>query len=445
MLKKILILAYDFPPYISVGGLRPYAWLKYFKEFGFEPVVLTRQWDNQYGDYRDYIAPSQSKKEIREENEFGTVIRAPFHPNLSNRLLLKNGNSKNRLLRKSITALNEYGQHFLPIGAKRTIYKAARKYLEKNKVDFILATGDPFILFRYAYNLSKEFDTPWIADYRDPWTLNQEEQKNKFNLWFSSFFEKKWVSNAALITTVSSFVQNKIQRILTTEKDYLIIPNGFDPDNIEAVKHIQQNREKLTISFVGTIYNWHPYEHFLKTCAEFIEENPDCSFHIKFYGINLTKEISDLIQTKLINLREFVSIIPKMPNAKLLEELAKDNVMLLFNYYSYMGTKIFDYIGLKRKILFCFTDDSIAKSLKARYYKVKESDNFSGQLQAELIKDSNAGILVKDATDLKKHLISLNEEFKVNNNISANTNNSDNFSRKHYVKILSYQLKEMEI
>jgi glycosyltransferase involved in cell wall biosynthesis len=444
-LKKILILAYDFPPYISVGGLRPYAWLKYFKEFGFEPIVVTRQWDNQYGDYRDYIAPSQSNKEICEENEFGTVIRAPFHPNFSNRLLLKQGEAKNRFLRKSITALYEYGQHFLPIGTKRTIYKAARKYLEKNKVDFILATGDPFILFRYANSLSKEFVTPWIADYRDPWTLNQEEQKNKFNLWFWSYFEKKWVSNAMLITTVSTFVQEKIQRILNAEKTFLIIPNGFDPDNIEAVKQIEQNRKKLTISFVGTIYNWHPYEHFLKTCSEFLEENPDCSFHLKFYGINLTTEISDLIQTKFINLGEFVSIIPKMPNAQLLVELAKDNVMLLFNYYSYMGTKIFDYIGLKRKILFCFTDDLVAKILKAQNYHVKESTEYSGQLQAELIHDANAGILIKDATDLKKHLISLHEEFKVNNKISANTNNSDNYSRKYYVKVLADKLKQMEI
>ncbi len=33
-MKRLLILAYDFPPYVSVGGLRPYAWYKYLKEFG---------------------------------------------------------------------------------------------------------------------------------------------------------------------------------------------------------------------------------------------------------------------------------------------------------------------------------------------------------------------------------------------------------------------------
>lgn len=46
-MKKVLILAYDFPPYVSVGGLRPYSWYKYFKEFGLYPIVVTRQWENK--------------------------------------------------------------------------------------------------------------------------------------------------------------------------------------------------------------------------------------------------------------------------------------------------------------------------------------------------------------------------------------------------------------
>jgi hypothetical protein len=46
-MKKLLILAYDFPPYVSVGGLRPYNWFKYLKEFGVEPIVVTRQWGNE--------------------------------------------------------------------------------------------------------------------------------------------------------------------------------------------------------------------------------------------------------------------------------------------------------------------------------------------------------------------------------------------------------------
>jgi hypothetical protein len=63
-MKKILILAYDFPPYVSVGGLRPYNWYRYLKEFGIEPIVVTRQWSNTHGNHLDYIAPSEDKNEV---------------------------------------------------------------------------------------------------------------------------------------------------------------------------------------------------------------------------------------------------------------------------------------------------------------------------------------------------------------------------------------------
>ncbi|MDA3780596.1 MAG: hypothetical protein PF487_10325 [Bacteroidales bacterium] len=35
-MKKVLILAYDFPPYVSVGGLRPYSWYKYIADVFFK-------------------------------------------------------------------------------------------------------------------------------------------------------------------------------------------------------------------------------------------------------------------------------------------------------------------------------------------------------------------------------------------------------------------------
>ena len=86
-MKKVLILAYDFPPYVSVGGLRPYSWLKYFPEFGVQPIVVTRQWENTYGDEMDYITPGYSRYDEIEEVGESCVIRTPYQPNLSNRLL----------------------------------------------------------------------------------------------------------------------------------------------------------------------------------------------------------------------------------------------------------------------------------------------------------------------------------------------------------------------
>src|SRR5687768_6778857 len=89
--KKVLILAYAFPPYVSAGSLRPHSWYKYLHESGIYPIVVTRQWDNRYRNHLDYVAPGQVPHAVVEESDRGTVIRTPYAPNLSNRLLLKYG------------------------------------------------------------------------------------------------------------------------------------------------------------------------------------------------------------------------------------------------------------------------------------------------------------------------------------------------------------------
>src|SRR5690554_1711893 len=235
-MKKVLILAYDFPPYVSVGGLRPYNWLKYLKEFGVEPIVVTRQWGNEYGSSLDYIAPSASKETLIEEEEYGTVIRAPYFPSRSNRLLLQHGENKYRLFRKALTACDEIRQFIIPSGPKSTVYKAAREFLKNNKVDAIIATGEPFVLFYFAKKLSQEFGIPWIADYRDPWSSNVERNTHGKLL---IPLEKKIVSTAKVITTVGASFKVQIQHLFPNKNIY-ILPNGYDDEILPSISKISQ-------------------------------------------------------------------------------------------------------------------------------------------------------------------------------------------------------------
>jgi hypothetical protein len=162
MQKKVLILAYDFPPFVSVGGLRPYSWYKYLAEYGVYPVVVTRQWVIRHNSVVDYVSGGYSDKTEIEETEKGTIIRTAYNPNLSNRLLLKYGENRLRFIRKAITAWYEFFQFLFFIGSKVELYKAANEYLKTNKVDAIIASGDPFILFRYASLLGKSIVFPGL-------------------------------------------------------------------------------------------------------------------------------------------------------------------------------------------------------------------------------------------------------------------------------------------
>jgi len=205
-MTKVLILAYDFPPYVSVGGLRPYGWFKYFHKFDIYPIVVTRQWSNQYGNYLDYIAPGKSNSDIIEETSQGKIIKTPYYPNLANRLMLKYGKSKYVFLRKSISAFYEFTQFLVLVGPKSYIFKSADAYLSFNPVDVIIATGDPFVLFSYAKKLSYKYSTPWIADYRDPWSQKTDIQNNLLLKKWHMFFENKIVRSAHCVTTVSEFL-----------------------------------------------------------------------------------------------------------------------------------------------------------------------------------------------------------------------------------------------
>jgi glycosyltransferase involved in cell wall biosynthesis len=439
-MKKVLILAYDFPPYVSVGGLRPFNWYKHFKEFDIEPIVITRQWGNTYGNALDYIAEGISNELITESNELGTVLRTPYHPNLSNRLLLKYGEKRFKIIRKAISAFYEFGQFLFPIGPKVELYKAAKTYLKTDNVDLILATGDPFVLFRYASKLSKKHNIPWIADYRDPWSQSFSAKKGFFHRKFDLFFEKRIVKTALQINTVDQLFKLKLNQLFPT-KQIEIFPNGFDEIEIARTNSIEQKSEILTFSFIGTIYLWHPIRELLNDFAIFSAKHPEKDFRVKFYGINNADEISELVNSQFTELKEKIVLIAKLPNGELLAHLAKDNVLLLFNYFQFTGTKIYDYLGLKRKILLCYENSEEAKMLKNQYYFHEIETDITPQI--DIINKTNSGVIVRDSQHLINVIEGLFSEFQETGRIFCNSKNVENYSRKIQVEKLADLIKSL--
>ena len=119
-----------------------------------------------------------------------------------------------------------------------------------------------------------------------------------------------------------------------------------------------------------------------------------------------------------------------MENSKLMKELGRHNIMLLFNYYSFTGTKIYDYLALHRLILFCYSNDAEALALKDKYYPVGEVEGVSTHLQEDLINETHSGIVVKDKNHLSKVLSDLYSEFTQTGSIACHSINTSNYSRR---------------
>lgn len=118
--------------------------------------------------------------------------------------------------------------------------------------------------------------------------------------------------------------------------------------------------------------------------------------------------------------------------------------MLLFNYYSFQGTKIYDYLGLKRKIILCYANDKKALSLKEKFYSIEEMEGMSKQLQADLLQKTNAGVIVEDESHLQEVFKELVAEFKENGKIACHSVGVENYSRKIQVKKLAQIIHDID-
>ncbi len=435
-MKKVLILAYDFPPYVSAGGLRPYNWYLNLKSFGYDPIIITRQWDKTYGNHRDYVAPSKSSTALIEESEFGKIIRTPQKPNLSERMILRHGEDKYRFLRRFVTLYYELAQYLFSIGPKSELYREAKKYLKENEVDLILATGEPFVLFHYASKLSKSFNTKWIADYRDSWSQSEPRRSNALLRWWYPFFERRSLKNASAISTVSEYIKTLISPNIP-DIPYWIQMNGFNSEQIQAAAEINQSNDILSIGFAGTIYPWHPINNVLNELDQFAKQKGSNSLRLRFFGTNSSSELQKFIQEKCPNLSQTVEFFPKIANEELVKEISKDNLLLLFNDYEILGTKIFNYLGVKRKVLLCYSDDEQSKTLKEKHFYYSSNEEKNSSLQADLLLKTNGGEIVRNGEHLIEVLNKYSLEFSNSGKIACPSHSVDDYTRAHQIKLFT--------
>jgi len=404
-LKKILILAYDFPPKKSVGAERPYGWYKYLSKYGVEPTVITID---------QVHITSEQKNEISRKN---TVVWTKPHFTFRDKFIEK---YKHRypLLRKFLSLFVFLGEFIsFRFDSKCSIYYKSRSILKSNKFDLIIATGEPFILFKYASLISKEFNIPWIADYRDDWVQNHALANRHFlyRLVFklrNKYFEKLYLSNVSIILTVNKDIQDKIQNRLK-EKPIKVLQNGFDIDLILSNEILFQ--ENFIISYAGILYDFDYMKPFVMAFHKFMDSfNHPKDVFIMFYGLpNEQNRAYDDVANLQKDFPNNVKLMPYMVLSELIPELQKSSLFLNLiaadPSKGYLGTKIYMYACLEKPIISIPSvenDTNIffpQRNIHSISYKVNEIFELLSQFYNQF---KTNGYLKTDISDIEKFSIS---------------------------------------
>lgn len=361
-MKKILILASDFPPYHSIGAQRPHSWYRYFGAMGIEPTVVTRHW-------ADLRSSDEKNRTSSRETEFsktdlGKIVCVPYRENLRDRLIARFGMRRFVWLRKILSLFFDLAQYFsFRFDSLSEIYRASAEVLRSNSYDAIIATGEPFVLFRHAAKLSDRFAVPWVADYRDGWSTIAHISYYGFVRRFLflqvfSRIEKRLLKNAALITTASPNYASALARLHPTKKT-AVIYNGFDEDFAVSADVRKTETDFFKITYAGTLYPYQPAELFLAGLEKFCRHRPEALLKVFFHGMNFNAPQKNRVKKNIGTKSEGkVVFTDKLPKQKLYEAAQSSHLFLLFGDESVpaLAGKLFDYLLMKRQILFVKPD-----------------------------------------------------------------------------------------
>lgn len=358
-MPKVLIITYYWPPAGSSGVQRWLKFVKYLREFGWEPVIYTA---------KDPEVSSLDESLVRDIPVGLEVIRRhvpepySFYRMLTGRKTQRIGvgftsATAQRKSMASNLAMWIRGNLFIPDARMLWIRPSTRflkKYLKENPVDAIVSTGPPHSLHLIALRLKRKLSLPWVADFRDPWTnidYYRELPLTKLADRVHHKLEGRVLATADCCVCVSATMANEFEQLGARRVE--VITNGYDNDDYE-IDGIRLDPQ-FTITHTGSIPPSRNCNNLWKAIARLAREDSEfnSALRLKFAG-NLDHSLIESInKAGLGNHTEFLGYQPHGVVNRI-QQSAQVLLLLINNAPNARGIltgKVFEYLAAKRPIM----------------------------------------------------------------------------------------------
>ena len=431
-MSKVLIITYYWPPSGGAGVQRWLKFVKYLRNFGWEPVIYT-PFNPEFP-----VIDATLAKDIPNGIE---VIRTPiWEPYAFYKKIT--GKKSNAQINSGI--LNEIrtpglferlsvwirGNLFIPDARKFWINPSVRfliKYLKENPVDAIVSTGPPHSMHLIALNLKKRLNIPWLADFRDPWTDIDYYKDMKI----SAFADKKHkrlelqtITNCDAMVVVSQEMKVNYEKM--GGNNVHLITNGFDPDDMEIKDVVPDS--KFSVSHIGSLPPGQNLKGLWQVLSELGDTLPSfrSDLEIKLVG-KVDQSILDDIS--VFNLSDLLTRIDYVDHDKVALLMKQTAVLLLVinkdspNAKGILTGKFFEYLASGRPILAIGPTD--------------------GDL-AGILKETQAGFISEydDLESIKKIVLEMYERY-LQSNLTNNLKGIGKYSRNDLTAELSVILNQI--
>ena len=346
--RKVLVVAYYFPPMGLSGVQRTAKFVKYLPKYGWKPTVLTVSPTGYYA------VDNTLLKEV--EKSGAEIVRASsLDPN---RLFKSQGVVK--MPSERIRKVLQFGGDtlFIPdtkIGWKSKALQAARELLRREHFDLIFATAPPQTDFLIGETLKREFRLPLVLDYRDAWLdYPFKYYPTPLHRYLHYRLEKRVLKVAdKIIVTVRRVKESILLHYLSLDyHDVIIIPQGFDPEDFEVTAAPKQSaRRKMRITHAGTFYADRNPSVLFESLHNLFHDVPQMRGRLELDLIGNVREEDQALVSKL-GLQNDVKFSGYLDHRECTKRLQESDVLwlVLDNDYQSPG-KLYEYFGARKPIL----------------------------------------------------------------------------------------------
>ncbi len=407
-LKKVLMIAYQFPPMGGSGVQRSAKFAKYLGGFGWTPTVFTVKASEGLLD-ATMLEELAGIEVIRSTDYNLEALKKPF------RLIGK------VISRKLLIPDGQWLWHFM--NRKKVV-----RYIRENQPDVLYTTSYPYSDHLIGAYVKKKFpNLPWVVDFRDEWTQNLyivDMNFSKFRMHLEKKMEQQVIGLCDYFITNSPQMLENFKRAHDLENRSYVIPNGFDQSDFEGLTIDDTTHEKMVITYAGAMYGRRKADPFLQALKNVIADGKVAADMLKvnFIG-NFTQDNINKLKGYLGN-DELITFVPYLPHKKSIEFLMNSDALLLIvgsgvgarNFYT---GKIFEYINTHKTILALVPEDGAA---------------------ADVIRETKTGYVVEseDVEKIEKALIDIYTRWQAGTlDVQTNWDAVNQYDRINLTKQLS--------
>ena len=424
--KKVLIIAYYFPP-LGMGGVqRVSKFVKYLPSFGWEPVILT---------VKDIDYFSRDESLLQELSPDVKIYRTgsldPLRLVFLLRKLFKKqrGDPKRVALRNSRKSffsilLSFLNLFFFPdnkIGWLPFALIKGIKICRKENIDLLFSTSPPLTCHLVAFFLKKLTGIRWVADYRDSHISYQDAKKPALlkNL-LQKNLQKSFLNNADGVISVNQTITQQLKEISPQAEEMEVITNGYDKEDFEV--DVKKTEDIFKIIYFGTFSPDCPEEPFLRALSNLLHQLKIDQHKIRFIHVGLSIGMNIEKMIKKYELKEVTELKGYLSHKEGIEKLLESDLALLTVSQSapVISTgKIYEYFGAQKPVLAIAPQDGEA---------------------AKLIQSLGAGKVVspENIPEIENAILSFYREFETGKLfLKVNSEKTEKYERKYLTSRLA--------